>query len=231
MLSGIIEEFGVHNTVQLAELMSATGRLCLRTPDGEYSLYYHQGVLVHAEAGSKRGDDAVVFVLRKAQTGRFELDQTATPPERTVTKAIQLLLLLAAKAEDEEKVEPDQPTRDAVGEILEQIVTSLQLRFASYVPDGGQPTVRMNPESTGSIDIQLLCSMTDTYLSKVEVERMLGTTKHYQFAIGRAGTGWLFLGGSTDIPLAMLATLLRKAKAQMEACLKTQDSVTQDNNS
>jgi len=227
MLSGIIEEFGVHNTVQLAELMSATGRLFLKTSEGEFSLFYEQGVIVHAEAGTLRGDDAVVFVLRKATSGSFELDQTAIPPERTVTKAIQLLVLLAAKAQDEESVEAAAPKRTDVGEILERIVADLHLRFASYVAEGSPPTIRMNPESTEPIDLPLLCSMSDTYLSKVEVERMLGTTKSYQFAIGRADQGWLFLGGDVSVPLAMLGALLRKAVTQLEADLRQKDSVPQ----
>jgi hypothetical protein len=216
MLSGNIEEFGVHNTVQLAELMSATGRLSLKTNDAEYSLFYDQGVLVHAEAGAKRGDEAVVYVLRRAQSGHFELDQNTQASERTVTKAIQLLVLLAAKEQDEEKAIVEPPPRDTLGEKLDALVTSLHLRFATYVTESGQPTVRINPESPEPIDMQLLCSMTNSYLSQVEVERILGTTKTYQFAIGRAGPGWLFLGGGTDIPLAMLGSMLRKAIAQLQ---------------
>jgi hypothetical protein len=228
MLSGIIEEFGVHNTVQLAELMGATGRLSLQTQEGEFALHYEQGVLVHAEAGSRRGDEAVVYLLQKAKCGRFELDQTARTDERTVTKEIQLLVLMAAKAQDEEKAaEAKGPQKDKLGEQLEELVASLRLRFACFVSAHGEPTVRINPESSEAIDVHLLCSMTDSYLSKVEVERMLGVTSTYQFAIGRAAAGWLFLGSSTDIPLAMLGTMLRKGIAQIEGDPEAQKASVQ----
>jgi hypothetical protein len=227
MLSGIIEEFGVHNTVQLAELMTATGRLSLVTDQGEYALYYDKGELVHAEAGSRRGDDAVVFALRKALNGRFELDQSAATPERSVTKSIQLLILLAAKAQDEEKAVAPLPPPDRIGSQLEDLVGNLHLFFASYVADGGLPVVRINPENAEQIDMQLLCSMTDSYLSKVEVERMLGTTRLYQFAIGRAGPGWLFLGSGKDVPLAMLGTMLRKAIGRLEEGTESRDATAQ----
>jgi hypothetical protein len=45
---------------------------------------------------------------------------------------------------------------------------------------------------------------------------VLGSTRTYQFAIGRAGSGWLFLGSGKDVPMAMLGTMLRKAIMRLE---------------
>ncbi len=96
MLKGELQEISLVDLIQVTCNDKTQSRLAVLGEEGEASLYFDGGEIVHAELGELSGKDALFKVLRWSQ-GSFELAKRVPPPTRTLT-AGSMELLLAAMA-------------------------------------------------------------------------------------------------------------------------------------
>ncbi len=216
MLSGIIDGYSIHSTLQLPQLMSATGKLVLDTTNGIFDLYYEDGQLTHVEAGGKTGDEAFFHVVRYATSGSFRLEPAQKAAVPSINKPIQLLLMLAAKEIDERRnAEPPKPVGPTVEEKITKIIEAQKLLFAIFIPQNGDAII-VNPEKVVGIDVKFFSETGRNFLQKLYIERIVGSAENFQFAIGKHEKSWFVIGIPVDIPLGMLPGMLKQAMQSID---------------
>ncbi len=117
-LQGKLGEFPLPDILQFLSFGRKSGRLQLLDPlrscAGE--LFFLEGDVVHAQAGAKAGEEAVLALLGCAE-GTFEFRDLAEVPPRTVTVGINNLLLRAAQQMDETAAEMAPPEDEGEADI------------------------------------------------------------------------------------------------------------------
>ncbi len=140
-LIGNLAEVDIANVIELARQSGEPGRLIIRGADGEAVIFVEDGEVVHAELGSRKGEEVIHEILAWG-SGEFELQLGIPAPERTITTGWSALLLDGLRRIDEsaalagELEMPDilQPQQDEGGgkkmakkrsEVLAEILDSL----------------------------------------------------------------------------------------------------------
>lgn len=104
-LQGNLRDFSLPDVIQLVGFGRKTGVLQLAGPEGEATLFFEDGDVIHAEAGDHRGEEAV-FALFRVSHGDFRFRNGVPAPDRTIAMAPTNLVMEAARLLDE-------ATRDA----------------------------------------------------------------------------------------------------------------------
>jgi len=106
---GILSGTTIEDLIQMSCLALAT-RVVRVEADGRLGqVYLGGGQIVHAETDHAQGEDALFEILTWSR-GRFGIEEGRTPPEGTITRMWQSLLLEAAHRIDESRRPPaDEP--------------------------------------------------------------------------------------------------------------------------
>jgi len=111
MLKGELQEISLVDLIQVTCNDKTQAHLTVRGEEGEASLYFDGGEIVHAELGELSGKEALFQVLKWSQ-GSFELAKNVDPPARTLTAGTMELLLAAMESIDS----GNRPDEDSVRE-------------------------------------------------------------------------------------------------------------------
>jgi two-component system chemotaxis response regulator CheB len=97
---GELKRIQLDNLIQLYCLSAET--MAVKINQGDYSgtVYLEEGEIVHAESGSRSGEDAF-YAIMALQGGRIETSQTEKAAQRTINQNYQFLLMEAARRSDE----------------------------------------------------------------------------------------------------------------------------------
>jgi len=117
-LQGSIRQFSVPDVVQFLCGHSKTGKLALAFADSSGSIFFAGGTVVHAEHGSRQGEEAF-FELMSRLEGTFEF----VPGEKSASKSVRqhttILLLEGARRSDERELLEEQiPDTNLVPEFV-----------------------------------------------------------------------------------------------------------------
>jgi len=216
MLSGMIEELGIHNLLQMPYFTSLSGRLILQSGNHEYYIYYQEGKLVHAEAKGKTGEEAFYLIVGEKLSGNFKFEQIASFPEITINKPLQLLIILSAKQSDEKKQAQKESPEKMMKEYLDDILLKHNLVFSAFIDKGEKVAIIANPHEIQGFSEELLVHSLLNFVEKLDIERMIGTSMNYQFAIGKLSRGWLVIGVENNVPMGMLATRMKNVIVEFE---------------
>ncbi len=123
-LSGAIRQFSVPDVVQFLCGQGKTGNLALVFPESSGSIYFEGGAVVHAELGSREGEDAF-FELMSRTEGTFQFIPEARSGKKSVKQHTTILLLEGARRSDER-------------ELLEELIPDTGLIPEFVLPEEGQ---------------------------------------------------------------------------------------------
>jgi hypothetical protein len=100
-LRGSIRQFSLPDIVQFLSAASKTGKLGLVHESGsEGSIFFDQGVVVHAKVGERDGEEAF-FELVRWRDGDFEFEPDEAAPRKSVQQHSTILLMEGARRSDE----------------------------------------------------------------------------------------------------------------------------------
>jgi len=99
--AGTLPGASIEDVIQMSCLTLATRAIHVDGDGGEGVLYIGGGQVVHAETRTARGEAALFEILGWRQ-GRFGIDEGRQPPEETITRIWQSVLLEAAHRADED---------------------------------------------------------------------------------------------------------------------------------
>lgn len=100
---GSLKELPLPDIIQLVSVSGKTGVFVLQSASQRGEIYLREGEIVHANAGSIAGEDAV-YELAIWQEGEFEFKPGVETAERTIKKSNTNLLMEAARRIDEWQV-------------------------------------------------------------------------------------------------------------------------------
>jgi hypothetical protein len=123
-LQGSIGQFSVPDVVQFLCGHSKTGKLDLAFADSRGSIFVDGGTVVHAEHGSREGEEAF-FELMSRVEGTFEFVPGETSGRKSVRQHTTILLLEGARRSDER-------------ELLEEQIPDTNLIPEFVLPEDGQ---------------------------------------------------------------------------------------------
>jgi hypothetical protein len=123
-LQGSIRQFSVPDVVQFLCGHSKTGKLELVFPGSSGSIFFDGGTVVHAELGSREGEEAF-FELMSRVEGTFEFVPGETSGSKSVRQHTTILLLEGARRSDER-------------ELLEEQIPDTNLIPEFVLPEDGQ---------------------------------------------------------------------------------------------
>lgn len=123
-LQGSIRQFSVPDVVQFLCGHSKTGKLELVFPGSRGSIFFDGGTVVHAELGSREGEEAF-FELMSRVEGTFEFVPGETSARKSVRQHTTILLLEGARRSDER-------------ELLEEQIPDTNLVPEFVLPEDGQ---------------------------------------------------------------------------------------------
>ncbi len=112
---GSLADMGPVDLLQTIEFGGKSGRLDVRRGERRAALWFDKGRILHAEADTLRGSEAVYHLLRWSE-GYFDLRfEPAEPPVRSIEQDVQGLLLEGIRRLDEwERLVRRLPSLDAV---------------------------------------------------------------------------------------------------------------------
>jgi CheY-like chemotaxis protein len=97
---GVLRRVGLTEVIQMECLNQSSSVLKVTAPNLTGHIYISGGAIIHADAGSLNGAEAVYKLLSLAG-GEFNLNPYVDPPERTVDAQWEFLLMEAAQKRDE----------------------------------------------------------------------------------------------------------------------------------
>ncbi|MBN1423479.1 DUF4388 domain-containing protein [Candidatus Fermentibacteria bacterium] len=110
-LKGTLGDLSVPDLLQIPLIGRLTGSLAFSNGDREAVVYYHNGTIVHAEAGDLKGE-GVIYDLLEWVEGKFSFDKGRMSDVTTIKKDVQHLLLEGLRRMDERaKAEADHQRR------------------------------------------------------------------------------------------------------------------------
>lgn len=101
-LAGQLRDFELPQVISILEYSRMTGTLRITGPDGRGSLVFEEGAMVGAEAGTARGELAVVLLLSWTE-GSFSFTRGGSTSERQPLRSNQSMVLEAARLLDESR--------------------------------------------------------------------------------------------------------------------------------
>ncbi len=185
-MQGSLRDVNLPNLIELARQMGGLVAIRVTYPDGEGHVYLEQGEVVHASLGQWQGEDALrrLFPL---QEGEFALQMGIQPPERTIQKRWNTLLLETLQALDESQWEGDTSPRasEEGGEgarwgQIEALLAATDFEGVAVIGVdgliyGAYPAERMDEEMLGTIaaSIYALGARSVTQLKQGKLLRVL----------------------------------------------------------
>lgn len=104
---GVLRAMSLQDILQMECLAHNSSVLEVSSPGCTGRVFIQAGQLVHAEAGDKRGLEALAWLLG-LKGGEFSLRPFIEPPERTLTERWEFVLMEAARRQDEaERIGPE----------------------------------------------------------------------------------------------------------------------------
>ncbi len=97
---GEVTGMGLADVLQVNAHNRFSGSVLVRNGESTGVVYFHDGVIVHAEQGAATGEGAVLEILQWTQ-GRFSMEQNVVSARRTITKSCEHLILEAHRRLDE----------------------------------------------------------------------------------------------------------------------------------
>ncbi len=132
-LQGNLEDFEITDVFQLIQLGQKDGGLRITSDDDTGVVYFKDGIVVHAQTYSFKGQPAIDAILSWGK-GRFSFNPNEEAREHTVDLPIQQVILEAARRIDElTKIQKLIPSFNAVVKIVE-------------VPRAGVENINLRPE-------------------------------------------------------------------------------------
>ena len=131
---GELKRIQLDNLIQLYCLSAET--MAVKINQGDYSgtVYLEEGEIVHAESGSRSGEDAF-YAIMALQGGRIETSQTEKAVQRTIHQNYQFLLMEAARRSDENSWMEDDAVSVDVEACTSGLVPEAQTLRALVVDD------------------------------------------------------------------------------------------------
>lgn len=97
---GVLRRVGLADVIQMECLSVGSSVLEISGARGGGRIYIQEGAIVHAEAGTHRGEAALQALL-SLRGGEFRLEPFAAPPSHTIDAPWEFLLMEAAQKRDE----------------------------------------------------------------------------------------------------------------------------------
>jgi len=229
-LKGTLADMGIIDLIQFPHSGRKTGHLVISGVDGEATLSYESGALVHVRHGDMSGMDALVRVVDWNE-GAFEFIPDAQPEDRTIELDLHRAVMQALKLHDELKKQAAKKRNQGSsgsGEADEVLLAKLSQflqsnDFAVHIsvlgPDGEvRASVYGRNGSTPGIDE--LCSNLHsmmqnhprTPLNRIFIEDALGTTVLVRLKDG----GCLILAASNEASLGAVSMNATRLAAGIE---------------
>lgn len=106
-LRGTLEDLAIIDLIQFPHTGRKTGQLVINGNDGEATLSYENGSLVHVRLGDVSGMEALVRVVDWSE-GAFEFNPDAKPETRSIELDLHRAIMQALKLRDELKMEEEK---------------------------------------------------------------------------------------------------------------------------
>jgi Domain of unknown function (DUF4388) len=110
---GAIGGMPLSDVIQLKAYNRFTGVITVEYNQQTGAVYFRNGEIVHAEQGSRIGEDAFYQLIRWPG-GRFAMENNAAAPNRTIENSVSYLLLEAHRLMDEDNSPDGAPTDNQV---------------------------------------------------------------------------------------------------------------------
>jgi predicted regulator of Ras-like GTPase activity (Roadblock/LC7/MglB family) len=144
--TGEIVGLGLTDVIQINLHNRFSGCIAIECPAGNGLLFFRDGEIIHAEQGSRVGEEAFYDIL-EWPPGRFRLQPNVTTTRTTIQKGSQHLLLDAHRSLDERRAgrkapppppaAPSQPTRSS--DVIERLRRIQGVAYAAlHGKDGSQ---------------------------------------------------------------------------------------------
>ncbi len=92
ILEGDLKNMQVPNLLQSVVLSQMTGRLCVQSAQGTANIFFEEGVPVHAEVGTSKGDLSMIELLMWCD-GQFQFFHDEHGTARSINKRLDSLLM------------------------------------------------------------------------------------------------------------------------------------------
>lgn len=100
---GSLKELPLPDVIQLVATSGKTGAFLIRDERSEGKIYLKRGTIVHAEAGSLSGEEAI-YALATWSDGEFQFEPGERAQTETISKSNTELLIESARRIDEWRV-------------------------------------------------------------------------------------------------------------------------------
>lgn len=111
-LKGTLADIAIIDLIQFPHSGRRTGHLVVSGTDGDATLFYEDGSLVHATVGDAFGIDALVRVVAWEE-GTFEFVPNVATEARSIDLDLHRAVMQALKLHDEMKMEEEQMDQDS----------------------------------------------------------------------------------------------------------------------
>lgn len=99
-LEGNLQDFVLTDVIQLIHMGKKNGALRVNTDDGDGTIFFQEGIAVHATSSTLVGDKAICRILQW-HSGRFVFEPDVKANLKSVESSIQQLVLEVARQTDE----------------------------------------------------------------------------------------------------------------------------------
>lgn len=129
-LKGTLADMAIIDLIQFPHAGRKTGHLIINGNDGEATLFYEDGSLVHATLGAVSGMEALVRVVDWRE-GTFEFEPDLEPEARSIDLDLHRAVMQALKLHDELKMEEEKQRtqEDSVQDEGDEALTARLLEF------------------------------------------------------------------------------------------------------
>ncbi len=118
MLKGELQEISLVDLIQVTCSDKTQAHLSVQGKEGEASIFFDGGEIVHAELGPHQGKKALFKVL-SWEAGSFELEKNVAAPARTLNAGSMELLMAAMESIDVDSAGDSQPGEDTIRKEME----------------------------------------------------------------------------------------------------------------
>jgi len=137
--AGSVAATSVAEVLQFQRGNRFSGSIVFERGGQQASVYLHAGEVVHAEAGSVRGEQAIRAIL-SWPSGNFQAHANVTPVARTIDKRLEHLLLDSLRQIDEERTGM-RP--------LDSVATPAPLTAQAHRPAPALPSAALKARAAG----------------------------------------------------------------------------------
>ena len=152
---GVLRKVGLTEIIQMECLGEGSSVLEVKAGRHQGRIYIHEGVILHAEAGERRGEPAFNFIL-SLRGGEFAVRPFTPPPSQTIQGSWEFLLMEAVRQRDEVSASPETETTGTVAPMAwpeaeaekkpaggsgEAVAASPEVKEPASAPEGLAPEV------------------------------------------------------------------------------------------